>query len=54
MKIKELRGANMDIDLVSENLDWNQDNCPWNKAENTAQNSYRLHNAISWNKFCSF
>lgn len=23
-EIKELQGANMDIDLVSENVDWNQ------------------------------
>ena len=37
MKINELKGANMDIDLVSENLDWNQDQCPWNKKENTKE-----------------
>ena len=23
-ELKELQGANMDIDLVSENIDWNQ------------------------------
>lgn len=34
-KIIEIAGANMDIDLVSENVDWNQGVCPWNKAENT-------------------
>jgi len=36
LKIKKLRGANMDIDLASEqNVEWHQDECPWNKAENT-------------------
>ena len=35
IKIRELVGANMDIDLVSDNVDWNQSICPWNKAENT-------------------
>ena len=36
-QIRELRGANMDIDLVSEPKDihWEQDKCPWNKEENT-------------------
>lgn len=29
-KVKELKGANMDIDLVSENVKWNQTSCPWN------------------------
>lgn len=29
-KVKELKGANMDIDLVSENVDWIQSSCPWN------------------------
>ena len=33
--IKELQGANMDIDLVSENIGWNQVSCPWNEDENT-------------------
>ena len=25
IKIRELAGANMDIDLVSDSVDWNQD-----------------------------
>ena len=35
--IKELSGANMDIDLNSNKSDINQeqDICPWNKDENT-------------------
>ena len=36
-EIRELAGANMDIDLVSENVDWTQSVCPWNKAENTQE-----------------
>ena len=32
--IRELRGGNMDIDLIpSPNLDWEQEACPWNDAE---------------------
>ena len=36
-KIKELQGANMDIDLTSENVAWNQSVCPWNEADNTTE-----------------
>ena len=36
-KIKELKGANMDIDLVSESVGWNQTSCPWNEEENTKE-----------------
>ena len=33
-KIRELDGANMDIDLLpKKNLSWKQDKCPWNVAE---------------------
>ena len=36
-KIKELSGANMDIDLTTDSskIDWKQESCPWNKEENT-------------------
>ena len=37
IQIRELSGANMDIDLVSENIDWKQSVCPWNEAENTQE-----------------
>lgn len=36
-EIKELKGANMDIDLVSESVDWNQTSCPWNEIEDTKE-----------------
>ena len=36
-RIIELKGANMDIDLVSDNVAWDQSACPWNEAENTKE-----------------
>jgi len=33
--MKELKGANIDIDLTSPDVDWKQDRCPWNEAEGT-------------------
>ena len=35
--MKKLDGANMDIDLTTDSKDisWEQDKCPWNKAEKT-------------------
>jgi len=52
MKINELKGANMDIDLVSENLDWNQDMCPWNKEENTKEHKCAIKNISICKYFC--
>ena len=35
-KIKELKGANMDIDLIqNEKMHWKCDKCPWNEKEGT-------------------
>jgi len=36
-QIRKLKGANMDIDLATPpgNIAWEQDGCPWNKAEGT-------------------
>lgn len=35
--ILKLKGANMDIDLTTnpEDISWKQNECPWNKQENT-------------------
>lgn len=34
--LRELRGGNMDIDLVPKaGLKWEQEGCPWNEAEQT-------------------
>ncbi len=32
----ELRGGNMDIDLIpNKEVNWEQDKCPWNEADGT-------------------
>lgn len=37
-KTRELRGANMDIDLIpSKKVSWEMDQCPWNVAEKTTE-----------------
>ena len=33
--MEELKGANMDIDLIPAKVSWEQDKCPWNELENT-------------------
>jgi hypothetical protein len=43
-KIKVLTGANMDVDLVSENVGWDQSICPWNEAENTKEHKCAVKN----------
>ena len=45
-KIQKLKGANMDIDLASPlgSIAWQQDGCPWNKAENTDQHRCAVKN----------
>ncbi len=52
MEIKELRGANMDIDLVSDNLDWPQDKCPWNVSKNTKEHKCAIKNISICKYFC--
>ncbi|MFN2150795.1 MAG: hypothetical protein ACK2T5_04300 [Anaerolineales bacterium] len=44
--IRKLSGANMDIDLTtpSGQIEWQQDACPWNQAENTNQHKCALKN----------
>ena len=50
--INELQGANMDIDLVSDNIDWNQVSCPWNEAENTKEHKCAVKNTSICRYFC--
>lgn len=50
--IKELQGANMDIDLVSEDISWNQVSCPWNEAENTKAHKCAIKNTSICKYFC--
>ncbi len=51
-KIKELQGANMDIDLVSENVAWDQSNCPWNEADNTTEHKCAVKDISICKYFC--
>ena len=50
--IKELKGANIDIDLTSNpnDIDWEQDKCPWNEAEGSDDHKCALKD-ISLCKF---
>ena len=41
--MKELKGTNMDIDLVSEHVGWDQMHCPWNDAEHTNIHKFMIH-----------
>lgn len=45
-KIKELDGANMDIDLTTDpkKIDWNQDKCPWNTEEGANKHKCAVKN----------
>jgi len=44
--IRELKGANMDIDLTSDldEIHWKQDKCPWNVTENTDKHKCAVKN----------
>ena len=44
--IRKLDGANMDIDLVTQQADivWIQDACPWNTAENIHEHRCAVKN----------
>ena len=52
IKIRELAGANMDIDLVSDSVDWNQDVCPWNEAENSKEHKCAVKDTSICKYFC--
>ncbi|MBI2047287.1 hypothetical protein HYT26_03960 [Candidatus Pacearchaeota archaeon] len=45
-KIRELKGANMDIDLTTAmgKIHWKQDKCPWNSAEDTNEHRCAVKN----------
>ncbi len=53
-RIKKLKGANMDIDLVTEKSDipWKQDSCPWNKEEGTNEHRCAVKNISICPYFC--
>lgn len=53
-KVKQLSGANMDIDLTSNPADirWEQTICPWNKEENTTDHKCAVKNTSICKYFC--
>lgn len=46
--IKEIKGANMDIDLMSDQRDiqWKQDICPWNIDEKDNTHKCAVKNTL--------
>jgi hypothetical protein len=46
INLKELKGANMDIDLCTDKKDivWDQDTCPWNKKDNSNKHKCAVKN----------
>ena len=53
-QIRKLKGANMDIDLVTpqETISWQQDHCPWNEAEDTNVHKCAVKNVSICRYFC--
>lgn len=51
-RVKALKGGNMDIDLISNNVDWNQEQCPWNKEKNTKEHKYAVKDTSICKYFC--
>lgn len=53
MKIIKLDGANMDIDLTSEDkTSWKQMKCPWNEKEKTKIHKCAVKNVSICDYFC--
>ena len=52
--IVKLHGANMDIDLATlkEQIEWEQDACPWNQAEKTDSHRCAVKNTSICPYFC--
>ena len=52
--IQKLKGANMDIDLASPqgSIAWQQDGCPWNKAEGMDAHRCAVKNVSICPYFC--
>ena len=51
-KVKELKGSNMDIDLTSESVDWNQSSCQQNKEENSKEHKCAVKDTSICKYFC--
>ena len=53
-RVKQLSGANMDIDLTSNASDihWQQSACPWNNEDNTQEHKCAVKNTSICKYFC--
>ena len=51
---RKLEGANMDIDLATpaDRIQWQQDSCPWNEAEETDEHRCAVKNVSICPYFC--
>jgi hypothetical protein len=53
VELKHLDGANMDIDLTSEDkTSWTQNKCPWNESEKTDIHKCAVKNISICHYFC--
>ena len=54
LKIRKLKGANMDIDLASpkKRIHWKQDECPWNIKEKNKKHKCAVKNVSICPYFC--
>ena len=52
--IKKLDGANMDIDLITneKEISWKQDKCPWNEVEGKNEHKCAVKNISICPYFC--
>ena len=52
--IRKLAGANMDIDLATprDQIQWQQDKCPWNEAEGTDRHRCAVKSTSICHYFC--
>jgi hypothetical protein len=53
-KIRKLKGANMDIDLATEEgeISWEQDRCPWNEERDTVVHKCAVKGVYICPYFC--
>lgn len=54
IRIQKFNGANMDIDLATPGnmISWEQDRCPWNKADKTGEHRCAIKNESLCHYFC--
>ena len=43
-EVRELKGANMDIDLLFADVSWEMDRCPWNENEKINEHKCAVKN----------